>query len=372
MAVRAPRDLAAAMHPAPMDTVRISTPQSLLRLLPHLVGTPEPPSLIVLPFTEGRSGMPMTLDLPDPGCPGDAFDGCAIAIDRGAPHADALVLIAVVVAPIGSGSLPLRDELRALAGRLEEGGWHVRELLVLGPDAWGDYTHPDAARGPLAELDLLDNPASGLERPRAVPPVPERADGPHLAAVDAHLDTVPTPALHAAMAAPIEALELALDQVQRLGSGGGALGVDPARAVALAVLLVQLPHYRDVAIDVALDGVDRARESVDDPDGPAAERAAERILGIGPAPDPERLHDRLDLWSAIAAATPLDHRAPVLVIVGFLHYFLGRARTAVRCADLAQALDPALTMAPLLRQVVDTKLAPDWVLAHALGGSKAA
>ena len=41
-----------------------------------------------------------------------------------------------------------------------------------GPAAWGDYTHPDAARGPLAELDLLDNPASGLERPRAVPPVP--------------------------------------------------------------------------------------------------------------------------------------------------------------------------------------------------------
>ena len=47
-----------------MDTVRISTPQSLLRLLPRLVGAPEPPALVALPFRRGRSGMPMVLDLP--------------------------------------------------------------------------------------------------------------------------------------------------------------------------------------------------------------------------------------------------------------------------------------------------------------------
>jgi len=50
------------------------------------------------------------------------------------------------------------------------------------------------------------------------------------------------------------------------------------------------------------------------------------------------------------------------VIVGFLHFFLGRGRTAGRCAELAMAADPALTMAPLLRDIVDAKGAPDWVL----------
>ena len=68
------------------------------------------------------------------------------------------------------------------------------------------------------------------------------------------------------------------------------------------------------------------------------------------------------MWSAIAEAAPLEARAPLLVIVGFLQFFVGRGRTAGRCAELAIAIDPTLTMAPLLRDIIDAKGAPDWVL----------
>jgi len=55
------------------------------------------------------------------------------------------------------------------------------------------------------------------------------------------------------------------------------------------------------------------------------------------------------------------------VIVGFLHFFAGRGRTAGRCAELAMAIDPDLSMAPLLRDIVDAKGAPDWVLGQRSG-----
>ncbi|MCR8671394.1 hypothetical protein, partial [Agrococcus sp. HG114] len=106
----------------------------------------------------------------------------------------------------------------------------------------------------------------------------------------------------------------------------------------------------------------RTLDAAERGDSAVADAAAGRFLGLGHAPDADRLHDRLRRWSAIAEATPLELRGPLLVIVGFLQYFVGRGRTAGRCAELAMAVDPALTMAPLLRDIVDAKGAPDWVL----------
>ncbi|UOW00060.1 DUF4192 domain-containing protein [Agrococcus sp. SCSIO52902] len=344
-----------------METVRIRTPQSLLRLLPHLVGAPEPPCLVALPFAGGRSGMPMVLDLPDR----SAVAATARAVRGGARGADAVVLVACLADPLGTGALPRRLELARVAERLERAGLRVLDALALGPDSWGDYAAPDAARGPLAELDLLDDPAPGVPLPAPIPGAPETGDDRSIAAVLGWIDALGVAEVDAARDDPIAALELAVELAPGLGSGPGALGVDPARAAALAIGLVWSPPVRDLAIELALDGVDAARATLAalDRDGDVAgDAAAARFLGTGPAPDAARLLDRLRRWSAIAEAAPLELRAPVLVIVGFLHFFAGRGRTAGRCAELAMAIDPTLTMAPLLRDIVDAKGAPDWVL----------
>ncbi|MCR8671871.1 hypothetical protein NWP09_12065, partial [Agrococcus sp. HG114] len=138
-----------------METVKIRTPQSLLRLLPRLVGPVEPPSLVALPFSGGRSGMPMVVDLPER----RSATAIARAIRAGSLGGDAVVLIACLASPLGAGPLPLAEELGRLARELARRGTRVLELLALAPDAWGDYAAPDGARGPLAELDLLDDPA---------------------------------------------------------------------------------------------------------------------------------------------------------------------------------------------------------------------
>ncbi|WP_072313048.1 DUF4192 family protein [Agrococcus sp. Marseille-P2731] len=343
-----------------METVRIRTPQALLRLLPRLVGDPGAPSLVALPFDDGRSGMPMVLDLPDEA----SAAGVARAIREGALGADAVVLVACLAGALGTDPLPLRTPLLRVVEQLEGLGVGTLELLALGPDAWGDYAHPAAARGPLAELDLLDDPAPHVAERAGIPAVPE-GEGDGGEAVARWLGTLGPGDLAAAASDPLAALELAVALAPQLAQSPGAVGDAPARAAALAIALVARPAVRDLAIQVAVDGVDAAADTLaalDDAHSPASDAAASRFLGIGPPPDVPRLHERLRRWSAIAVAAPLEARAPLLVIVGFLHFFLGRGRTAGRCAELASAIDPALTMAPLLREVVDAKRAPDWVL----------
>lgn len=344
-----------------METVRIRTPQALLQLLPHLVGETGAPSLVALPFTGGRSGMPMVLDLPEHG----NLDGCARAIRSGALGAEAVVLIACLAEPLGAAPLPLHDELLRITEQLGSLGIGTLELLAIAPDAWGDYAYPEAARGPLAELDLLQDPARGVAPPAPVPGVPQGSGGEVAAAVADRLLAIGGWELAAARAEPVAALELAVELAPRLESGRGGLGADPATAAAIAIALVGSPLHRDVAIELAIDGVDAAADTLaaaGDPGTPSGDGAATRFMGTGPTPDAARLHDRLRRWSAIAEATPLDLRAPLLVIVGFLQFFVGRGRTAARCAELAMAIDPSLTMAPLLRDIVDTRGAPDWVL----------
>lgn len=344
-----------------METVRIRTPQSLLRLLPRLVGSTGAPSLVALPFSGGRSGMPMVLDLPGR----RDVARTASAIRSGALGGDAVVLIACLAEPLGAEPLPLRVELERIAERLGRWGIRTLELLAIAPDAWGDYAAPEAARGPLAELDLLDDPAPGVPEPLPIPGVPERGDGTAARAVAAWLGVLDRVDIEAARAEPVDALELALALAPQLGQRPGVLGVDPAKAAAVVIALVDSPAMRDLAIELAIDGTDAAAATLAaiDSDGAlVSDAAANRFLGVGPAPDPEHLHDRLRRWTTIAEAAPLHARAPLLVIVGFLQFFVGRGRTAGRCAELAIAIDPALTMAPLLRDIVDAKGAPDWVL----------
>ncbi|SDS44565.1 hypothetical protein [Agrococcus carbonis] len=358
-----------------METVKIRTPQSLLRLLPRLVGQVDAPALVALPFSGGRSGMPMVLDLPALGSgrddasddPGEEalLDAVVRAIASGGLGADAVVLIACLGAPLGGRALPLQRELLGIAERLDARGVRALEVLALAPDAWGDYARPDAPRGPLAELDLLDDPAPGVPEPAAAPGVPSGDGGTAARAVLTWLASLEQHDLDAVDADPVGALEFAVSLAHRLGDGPSGLGVDPARAAALAILLVESPAIRDLAIELAIDGVDAGVATLAagaSGDAQAGAAAADRFLGTGPAPDPDRLLDRLRRWTAIAEAAPLEARAPLLVIVGFLHFFVGRGRTAARCAELAMALDPLLTMAPLLRDVVDAKGAPDWVL----------
>lgn len=349
---------------ARMETVRIRTPQSLLSLLPRLVGPESAPSLVALPFSRGRSGMPMTLDLP--GRRDVAVT--ASTIRAGMLGGDAVVLIACLDVPLGADPLPRRSELRRVSERLARWGVATLELLVLAPDAWGDYAHPECARGPRAELDLLEDPLPGVPVPEPIPGVP--GDEHAMQAVVERLARLEPADLAAARADPIAALERAVALATHLGAAAEAGDDAPTTAVAIASTLVESPALRDLAIELAIDGVDAATTTLAaiQRGAPfAIDAAANRFLGLGPAPDPGVLHDRLRRWALVAAAVPLERRAPLLVIVGFLQFFVGRGRTAGRCAELAMTIDPTLTMAPLLRDIVDARGAPDWVLTQRAG-----
>lgn len=314
--------------------------------------------------------MPMMLDLPG------RRDVAVTAntIRAGVLGGDAVVLIACLEAPLGTEPLPLRIEMQRVSERLGSWGIATLELLALAPDAWGDYTHPDAARGPLAELDLLEDPLPGVPVPAPIPGVPCAEHSAATQAVADWLQQLSPADIEAAHADPIASLERAVALCTRLDASSEPQGDEPAKAVALASILVGSPAMRDLAIELAIDGEVAAAATlaaIERGTPLAVEAAANRFLGTGPAPDPAILHERLRRWTAIAAAVPLKAHAPLLVIVGFLQFFVGRGRTAGRCAELAMVIDPTLTMAPLLRDIIDARGAPDWVLAQRHSGSVA-
>ena len=227
----------------------------------------------------------------------------------------------------------------------------------------------DAMDSPVlpAGLDLIDDPVPGRPLPPRIPGMPRGLDPARAEPwrVRACLEDLARADLEAAVDAPIETLERAVALAHDIAGPASPLGIVPAHAVALAIELVQRPRDRDLAIQAAIDGTDAAAATLAIGTDLAAldeARPHERFLGEGEAPDADRLRNRLERWTAIAEAAPTDARAPLLVICGYLHFFLGRGRTAARCAQAAIDLDPELTMAPLLLQVVDAKGAPDWVV----------
>ena len=141
------------------------------------------------------------------------------------------------------------------------------------------------------------------------------------------------------------------------------------RAAAFVIAICRSPALRDVvmlqwAFDLATG--DRV---LDDAESFAAGSPAESLdsgvlmLGQGPRPDPERVDAAIELLKAAAARAPRADRPPLLCMLAWLNWALGRSSVADLFVTAAQEIDDGYGLAELLRTVLDRGMLPEWAFA---------
>ncbi|KJL32187.1 DUF4192 family protein [Microbacterium azadirachtae] len=360
----------------------------LLAAIPVLTGFTPRDSVVLLPFRGPRTAGALRFDLPagttgttSPRPTAAEFAATAIGLACRVPDTDALAIAVYADGSAAvSGALPAAALVDELIGRAQACELRVVEALFVGGGSWADYRDPESAPHPLTELPPppsvpgFAGPApdqfSGTELPspglfaaesvgralltvervlgpavpgRTRPPATERAD-PRAHETALLLDDLPS------------FLEEALDAPEALSPF----------ATAALVWVLNRPALRDVALVQWASSIDRGDRAL------AAQlchgtRAAVVpsdiggiLIGDGPRPDSDRLGVALTLVRRTVALAPRETRGGPLAAAAWLSWACGRSTHAARYLDQAQAVDPKLTFAELLRAVVDAGMLPRW------------
>lgn len=364
-----------------MTTVlRASDSADFLGIVPALAGFTPRRSVVLLPFQGSRTHGAMRLDLPSGDTDLEAYADAAVGLIARVTGTDAVAV--VVYSDEGPESttdglvLPVAVAVDELLWRAEDAGLRIVDALCVTPRGWSSYLADEPRLGDLGELapvpevpglgdvagdqlsgtalpvadlarkervaralreigDLLDHdaigPLTGRESPAALAGIAALADIPaFFEALLEHPDTAPV-------------------------SATGAL-----------LWCLDRPVFRDVALAQWATGVDggirtlQAQLSFARDGRMISDDLGAVFLGMGPAPDPDRLRLALGVVRHAAAAAPRASRPGPLTAAAWLSWALGRSSHAGHYLDLVRDIDPHYGLAALLRTMVDAAVLPEW------------
>jgi hypothetical protein len=257
-----------------------------------------------------------------------------------------------------------RDLLDALAQAGRRAGLRLKDALCVAADGYGSLLDP--------ELPPSGRPLEELPAPTGLPPlldltaattleeVPEEDQRRFLARVrrSARASGRSGRSVEGILTAPdpVSALERALDLD----------GVDPVPVPVLAAL-ADLPVLRDLMLlqigwGPVFGAEVLARTLLPDAEPLEPDDASGLAFcgGDMPRPDPDRVDRAVELLRLTAAHLPERHRAPLLTMLAWLHWSLGRGSVAGRLVDAARAIDPAYGLAGLLARMLGAGMLPEW------------
>ncbi|GGM40004.1 DUF4192 family protein [Microbacterium saperdae] len=374
-----------------MTTVlRASDSADFLGIVPALAGFTPRRSVVLLPFQGSRTHGAMRLDLPSGDTDLEAYADAAVGLIARVSGTDAVAV--VVYSDEGPEStsdglvLPVAVAVDELLWRAEDAGLRIVDALCVTPRGWSSYLADEPLLGDLGDL-------------APVPEVPGLGDvaGDQLAGT----------ALPVADLARKERVARALREIGELldhdaigpltgREGPAALAgiaaladipaffeallehpdATPVSATGALLWCLDRPVFRDVALAQWATGVDGGIRTLQ------AQLAFARdgrmisddlgavFLGMGPAPDPDRLRLALEVVRYAAAAAPRACRPGPLTAAAWLSWALGRSSHAGHYLDLVRDIDPQYGLAALLRTMVDAAVLPEWTFRR--GGAAAA
>lgn len=364
--------------------VKATSPARLLALVPRMLGFTPRRSIVLVPFSRGRSIGTMRLDLPSAS---EQDELARIASDITGlvcrlPDADAFALIMYTDEALRADGDAIRHAALAdaVAIRAHACGLHMVHLLCVASDGWASYLVPEESRA-LDELIALPaddalppaeagDQTAGAELPRVgaleCARVAYALDG--IDAAAELLRALPGEAIGSRRIDPlaIAALE-ALDDLPLFFDR--ALSWDPERldahATAMMAWCLARPAVRDIGLIVWTDGRDGGDRAVDaqidwEAGAPYPPDIGERMWGNGPRPDPDRLRGALALVRRIAAVTPPEARPGPLATCAWLSWALGRSTHAGIYVDQARELEPGHRLSGIVGAFLQAGHLPDW------------
>ncbi|WP_159501635.1 DUF4192 family protein [Microbacterium sp. 18062] len=361
--------------------IKAADAAEFLSTVPHLLGFVPRRSVVLIPFSEGRSVGGMRFDLPSDDVDPAAFAGTALGLACRVSLVDAVVGIVYCEDAIDD-EVPHRALGDALELAAHRSGLRLLDLLCVGATSWAPYlatTHPPGGF-PLAQLPAPPSGAALDASPHpdhhvgAELPVADLADrervGRALQQLERAFEVVAgtQTAPHDERVDPraFEAV-CALDDLPVFFEV--AVQADPATAdpYALAALIwcLSRPALRDIGVTAWIDGVDAGDDALDAQlrweDGEAYPASlAERMIGEGERPDAERLGAALEVTRRAAAVAPRSERPGALSVCAWLSWALGRSSHADFYAQLACEIDSEHGLSRIVLSMVQAGHLPDW------------
>jgi uncharacterized protein DUF4192 len=334
-----------APNPAPERYVRLSSPASLLAVVPVLLGFQPTSSMVIIGTESPRAEVRLTLryDLPEP-------PDSEIAADI-ARHATSVLsaqrIEAAVAVGYGPGHLvtPVADAFRERAGHA---GVRVTELLRVEDERYWSYlcTEPDCCPPDGTPFDVTDHPAALAMTAAGTQVLASRAE---LAATVAAVEGEVAERMHRATQRAEERAARLIARVTRAGRRTSA-----RRLVAVAGLDAVseiIAHYQRGGQFRSCD--DAAWLTVVLRDLRVRDDAWSRM-------DPRHREAHLRLWTDLTRRARPGYVPAPASLLAFVAWQSGNGALANVALDRALADDPHYSMALLLRQVIDSG-APPWM-----------
>lgn len=364
-----------------MTTVlRASDSADFLGIVPALAGFTPRRSVVLLPFQGSRTHGAMRLDLPSGDTDLEAYADAAVGLIARVTGTDAVAV--VVYSDEGPEStadglvLPVAVAVDELLWRAEDAGLRIVDALCVTPRGWSSYLADEPRLGGLDELaavpevpglgDVAGDQLAGTALPAADLARKERVaralrDIGEVLDQDAigPLTGDESPAVLAAIAALADIpafFESVLENPQDA----------PTYVTAALLWCLDRPVFRDVALAQWATGIDagirtlQAQLSFARDGRMISDELGAVFLGMGPAPDADRLRLALGVVRHAAAAAPRASRPGPLTAAAWLSWALGRSSHAGHYLDLVHEIDPQYGLAALLRTMIEATMLPEW------------
>jgi hypothetical protein len=384
-----------------MATV-ISTPtaRDFLALVPRLVGFPPTQSIVFVAFRGTRTCAAIRFDLPGSAEPEvhRRIATSMVGVLSKLGQADGVVPVVYADEPFDGPAPPHGGFVAAALERFRFSGFVVRDALCVAREGWGSYLDPDVPPGgrpleeiaaspvhaaiPAADRDRLGD----IERWAALPTVDlvtKEQVARRLRVLHDGLGRVSVrdvvggacdyvDAVRAGRDAEVQLARWMLDDlpmfaedcIDQVHVTHGA-AVDQT-ALTLLIHVAQSPALRDVLmIQWAFDLSTGDRVLEDAHRYAAGEpvhslESGSLMLGEGPRPDARRVERAVVLVKQLASTAPRAARPPLLCMLAWFNWALGRSSVADRFVRSAEEIDPGYGLAEVLRTVLDRGMLPEW------------
>ncbi len=322
--------------------LRVNDPGEIVSGLPALFGFTPRESLVVLALSgeRGRIDSGMRNDLVPPEMAGEQGEQIVQLLLRNG-------VSTVIVVGCSADAALCALNVYALGGALERAGVALREALRCDGERWWSYTcHQRCCPPAGTAYDPLSSQLLAEAVVRGIAMVPDRAD---LALRFAPVSGWQAVAMEAATDRAMDDIASRLEAT-RSGGGGGL----SRRLVEHGATVVRQ------AMDRALCGA-----PVSDEDAailstwcalvPVRDLAWARVTRANAAA-------HLDVWSQVARKVVPPWEPAVLSLTGFCAWLNGNGALAWCALDRVEQVDPAYSMAELIRETLRHGLAPDcWI-----------
>ena len=365
--------------------IKAHTAADFLAFVPHLVGYTPRQSVIFVLFNGKRTCGALRMDLPPSGPPKllKHFATVALATIAEVPDVQTIVPVVFTDDEFGNDSLiPHAELIDVVRRRCRHVGMPLREALCLAADGWASYLDRVTPRGGRPLDEVLDS-----EVLATVPEDARAAAGDHVSQAS-YVELEEEASRRAAQI--MAGLKSKADIRRRFGAESPALSalddipafIETALAWTddeldeqgpLLLFAVQGPPMRDQTMLQWAAGYATGKHLYAEVQNAHGDPLAidpvlgDLMLGAGPRPDPERMLRGIEILRTLLRSAQGKHRLPVLCMLAWLNWGLGRVSHARIYVDEARMIDPGYSMAELLDTVVASGRLPAWAFARGSG-----